>query len=63
MVIRANKQIKHGITCMCSHPFYKLINKGGNSSIMDGDGIEGLEIMHNLKGAVLLFDTEPARAV
>ena len=59
MVVIADKKIKHGVTRSCSHSFDKLIDKWWDSSIVNCDCVEGLEIMDNPKGPILLLDIEP----
>jgi hypothetical protein len=62
-VIVSNKEIEHGVTRTRCHSFYKLIDERRDGSVADGDSVEGLEVVHNAKGAVLLFDAEPAGPV
>ena len=59
-VVISYEEVKHGVACAGSHAFDKLIDEWWNCCIANCDGIEGLEIVENAQGAVLLFDAEPA---
>jgi hypothetical protein len=48
---------------MHCHTLHKLVNEWWDSSIVDSDSIEGLEVMDYVEGAVLLFDSEPTGPV
>ena len=59
-VVISYEEVKHGVACTGGYAFNKLIDEWWNCCIVNCDGIEGLEIMDNVQGAILLFDAEPA---
>jgi hypothetical protein len=62
-VVIAYKEIQHGVARSTGHAFNKLISKGGDTGVTDGDSIEWLEIVDKLKGAIFLLHAEPVGAV
>jgi hypothetical protein len=63
VVVVADKQVKHGVTCSTGHGLNNLVGWWRNTGIANGDGIEGLEVMDKVQRTALLFDAEPVGAV
>ena len=62
-VIIPDEEVKHAVACLTSHTFNELVRKWGHFGVPNGDGVERLEVMHEVQRASLLFDTEPVGAV
>jgi len=62
MVI-TGEQVQHCVTRTSSYGLDDLIWDGRYARIANGDGVEGLEVMHNVQFAALLVDTEPMRPI
>lgn len=53
-MIIANEWVEEGVAELCSHAFYKLIDKWWDGCIVDCYHIEALEVMDNAKCSILL---------
>jgi len=62
MVI-SREQIQHCVTGSAGHGFDDLIWDGRDTQIVDGDSIEGLEVMHDMQITALLVNAKPARLI
>jgi hypothetical protein len=63
VVIVSDKQVKHAVACSACHCLDDLISGQRDSRVADSDCIEGLQVVRQVQGTTLLFDTEPAQSV
>ena len=62
MVI-TGEQVQHCVTRTSSHGLDDLIWDGRYTRIVNGDSVEGLEVVHDAQFTTLLIDTEPTRPI
>ena len=62
MVI-TREQVQHCVTGSASHGLDDLIRDGRDAQIADGDGVEGLEVVHDTQITALLVNAKPARLI
>jgi len=58
LVVIANKEVKDCIARSTSHGLYNLVSEWRDAQVMNGNGIEGLQVMDKAKGTALLLDTK-----
>ena len=62
-MIVADKEVEHCIIRAACHALDNLIGNGRDSGVVNGDCIEGLKVVDDTIGAILLLDAEPTGMV
>ena len=58
LVVVANKEVKDRVARTTGHGLYNLVSERSDTRVTNGNGVEGLQVVDEVKGAALLLDAK-----